>query len=148
MFKDPVGHPDQPNMGPERSGRAAEWSIGQVPALGSDTDGINRSSDQLIYARKLLGVIAEVSIQFVQVVENLEQIYAQADESNAGISHGADHSFSGREPINAVQIAAAQTRESECLRLLADSDLAREQGDDWPAHLTQPVLTALSERTT
>ena len=52
--------------------------------------------------------------------------------------------FSHREQISAVHIAAAQTRESNCLRLLLDSD----PGNDLPVHRTQPVLTALSERTT
>ena len=52
--------------------------------------------------------------------------------------------FSWREPVSAVQIAAAQTRESDCPRLL----MHRDPSSDPPVHSIQSVLTALSERTT
>ena len=83
VFKDSADRHEQTQRRLDSSGPHAEWCIGQVPALGSDTESAANSSNQLAYARKLVSIIAEVSVQFAQVVENLEQLQAQAEGANA-----------------------------------------------------------------
>ena len=100
-FADPPPSTDASDRKPRGQGDGAQWTYGQVPALGPEAEGSDRGITQLAYARTLLAAVMEAAVQLETVVENLEQINReQGDAAGAAqdvapapeIPQGKDHS--------------------------------------------------------
>ena len=100
-FADPPPSIDAADRKPHSQDDVAQWTYGQVPALGPGAEGSDRGTAQLAYARTLLAAVMEAAVQLETVVENLEQINreqgaaagaAQDLTPTPEIPQGKDHS--------------------------------------------------------
>ena len=80
-FADPPRSKTASASQPRVPTEGVQWTYGQVPALGSGAKGSDRSTTQLAYARTLLSVVMEAAMQFETVVENLEQLNREKNNS-------------------------------------------------------------------
>ena len=62
-FADPPPSTDASDRKPHSQDDGAQWTYGQVPALGPGAEGSDRGTAQLAYARTLLAAVMEAAVQ-------------------------------------------------------------------------------------